>query len=120
MVYPAFKATVRNGRIQLLDDIELPAEAVLLVAMTDVCHGEPPFPCNTTAQYTNGSLHRENAIALRSHACEVVVCSAAAFFNQAPAPPKGKAHRIGIPHEADRGVTCSWFFQQPGSPQLRI
>jgi len=36
MVYPAFKDTVRNGRIQLLDDIERPEEAVLPVTMMEV------------------------------------------------------------------------------------
>ena len=35
MVYPTIKATVRNGQIHLLDDIQLPEDAVLLVTIME-------------------------------------------------------------------------------------
>lgn len=35
MLYPTLKATVREGRIQLLDSVELPENATLLVTVLD-------------------------------------------------------------------------------------
>ena len=35
MVYPTLKATVRKGKIQLLDPIQLPENAVLLVTIME-------------------------------------------------------------------------------------
>lgn len=35
MLYPTLKATVREGRIQLLDSVELPENATLLVTILD-------------------------------------------------------------------------------------
>lgn len=35
MIYPTLRATVRNGKIQLLDDIKLPEDAALLVTIMD-------------------------------------------------------------------------------------
>lgn len=35
MVYPTLRATVHNGKIQLLDDVTLPENAVILVTVMD-------------------------------------------------------------------------------------
>lgn len=35
MIYPTLRATVRNGKIQLLDDIKLPEDAAILVTIMD-------------------------------------------------------------------------------------
>ena len=35
MIYPTLKATVRKGKIQLLDPIDLPENAVLLVTVLE-------------------------------------------------------------------------------------
>lgn len=35
MIYPTLRATVRNGKIQLLDDIKLPEDAAVLVTIMD-------------------------------------------------------------------------------------
>ena len=35
MVYPTLRATVRKGKIQLLDDVKLPEDALVLVTVMD-------------------------------------------------------------------------------------
>ncbi|MFH1907641.1 MAG: hypothetical protein ABIL11_09725 [Chloroflexota bacterium] len=35
MIYPTLRATVRKGKIQLLDNISLPEDALLLVTIMD-------------------------------------------------------------------------------------
>ncbi|MDO8752858.1 MAG: hypothetical protein Q7J80_03100 [Anaerolineales bacterium] len=35
MVYPTLRATVHNGKIQLLDEIQLPEDALILVTVMD-------------------------------------------------------------------------------------
>lgn len=35
MVYPTLRATVRNGKIQLLDEVKLPENALVLVTVMD-------------------------------------------------------------------------------------
>jgi hypothetical protein len=35
MIYPTLRATVRNGKIQLLDDLKLPEDALVLVTVMD-------------------------------------------------------------------------------------
>ncbi len=35
MIYPTLRATVRNGKIQLLNDIKLPENASILVTIMD-------------------------------------------------------------------------------------
>ncbi len=35
MVYPTLRATVRKGKIQLLDEIQLPENALILVTVMD-------------------------------------------------------------------------------------
>ena len=35
MIYPTLRAAVRNGKIQLLDDIKLPEDAAILVMIMD-------------------------------------------------------------------------------------
>lgn len=35
MIYPTLRATGRNGKIQLLDDIKLPEDAAVLVTIMD-------------------------------------------------------------------------------------
>ena len=35
MIYPTLRATVHKGRIQLLDDVHLPEDALILVTVMD-------------------------------------------------------------------------------------
>ncbi len=35
MIYPTLRATVRKGKIQLLDDVHLPENALILVTVMD-------------------------------------------------------------------------------------
>lgn len=35
MIYPTLRATVRKGKIQLLDDVQLPENALILVTVMD-------------------------------------------------------------------------------------
>lgn len=35
MIYPTLRATVHNGKIQLLEDIKLPEDAAILVTIMD-------------------------------------------------------------------------------------
>ncbi len=35
MIYPTLRATVRNGKIQLLEDIKLPEDTAILVTIMD-------------------------------------------------------------------------------------
>lgn len=35
MIYPTLRATVHNGKIQLLDEVQLPEDALILVTIMD-------------------------------------------------------------------------------------
>ena len=72
MIYPTLRATVHNGRIDLLDKIELPENAEILVTIMD----EAPLESLTLGEHLAAGLqdillgkvtHAESAKELSSH-----------------------------------------------------
>ncbi|HNQ95786.1 MAG: hypothetical protein JNJ96_13235 [Anaerolineales bacterium] len=52
MIYPTLRATVHNGRIELLDDIRLPENAEILVTIMD----ETPLDSLTLGEHLAAGL----------------------------------------------------------------
>ncbi|MCC6301117.1 MAG: hypothetical protein IT314_17645 [Anaerolineales bacterium] len=52
MIYPTLRATVHNGRIELLDDIPLPENAEILVTIMD----ETPLESLTLGEHLAAGL----------------------------------------------------------------
>ena len=52
MIYPTLRATVRNGRIELLDDVQLPENAEILVTILD----ETPLESLTLGEHLAAGL----------------------------------------------------------------
>lgn len=52
MIYPTLRATVHNGRIELLDDVQLPENAEILVTIMD----ETPLESLTLGEHLAAGL----------------------------------------------------------------
>jgi hypothetical protein len=52
MIYPTLRATVHNGRIELLDDVQLPENAKILVTIMD----ETPLNSLTLGEHLAAGL----------------------------------------------------------------